>query len=259
MQPVLQGFIFAFGAIIGSFLNAVIFRLRTRESIAHGRSHCMRCRHALGVADLVPVLSWLMLRGRCRYCSEPISPQYVIVEAVTGLAFLVAALRTWGDAASFDAVGLATVLLHWAAIAALVIVFVYDLRYMLILRGVVLPAAVIAALANLWLGVPWTSVAIGVLVGGGFFLLQRVVSKGEWVGGGDVNLGWFMGALLGWPHVLVALFIAYVSGAAVGVALLAGKRAGWRSEIPFGTFLAAATFIAMLWGGDIVSWYLGFL
>jgi leader peptidase (prepilin peptidase)/N-methyltransferase len=259
MSPVLIAFIFAFGAIIGSFLNAVIFRLWTKESIAGGRSHCMACRHTLGPLDLVPIVSWLLLRGKCRYCEAAISRQYLAVEAVTGAAFVLAANATLGVESAGDAVQLSTLLLYWAAASVLIIVFVYDLKYMLILRSVTFPAAIIAALANLWLGMSWMSILGGVATGGGFFLLQRAVSRGTWVGGGDVNLGWFMGALLGWPMVAVALFMSYVMGAVVGVGLLAGKKAGMRTEVPFGTFLSVGTFVTLLWGKDILGWYLGLL
>ena len=260
MPPFLQAFIFAFGAVIGSFLNCVIWRLRTRESFLHGRSYCPKCRHALSAADLVPLLSYLLLRGKCRYCALRIDPSYFLIEAVTGLLFLLVALVSLpSGAAMIGAAAMAELILGWFLVAVLVIVFVFDLRYMLIPRSLTLPAAVLALAANLALGDDILMAAVGIAVGGGFFWLQRVLSRGKWVGGGDVNLGLLMGAALGFPSVLVALFFAYIIGALFGVAMMAARRKNMKSEIPFGTFLSASTIFTMLYGQAALNWYLGLL
>jgi prepilin signal peptidase PulO-like enzyme (type II secretory pathway) len=130
---------------------------------------------------------------------------------------------------------------------------------MLILRKVTLPATVVAVAANLALGVPLVSLAIGMLIGWGFFMAQILLSKGKWVGGGDAWLGLLMGAILGWPMVVVALFLAYISGALVGSVLLLLRRARMQSQLPFGTFLSAATIVALLVGDRILNWYLTLL
>ncbi len=251
---------FVFGTVIGSFLNAVLWRLRTGESVAHGRSYCTTCRHTLAAADLVPLLSYLLLRGKCRYCAAPIGSQYPMVELATGFLYVASAATVFfahGNVLGADA--LTTLLLYWYLMSVLVIVFVYDWRYMLILRAVTLPATGIAAVANLALGVPWISLVLGMLIGWGFFRLQIIVSRGRWVGGGDAWLGLLMGAALGWPMVVVALFIAYLTGAAVGSFMLLTRRASMQSQIPFGTFLAAATVITLLAGDGILTWYLNLL
>lgn len=257
MTPVVLAFIFVFGTIIGSFLNAVIWRLRTGETFLRGRSYCPVCRHVLGVMDLVPLLSYLVLLGRCRYCRKGISPRYPTIEAATGLLFLAFALQTgarYGDVFGWPAV--LELLRNWYFVSVLMIIFVYDLRYMLILRKVTAPAIALALAANLALGVAWQGLAIGCLIGWGFFMLQILVSKGRWVGGGDVWLGLLLGAMLGWPMVAIALFVAYVAGAVVGTLLLLCRKVGWKSQIPFGTFLAASSLVTLLAGDSLLAWYL---
>ena len=256
MSTIVQVFVFGFGTIIGSFLNAVIWRLRTKESFIVGRSYCPHCRHELAAADLVPMFSYLLLGGRCRYCRKPISPSYIAVETAVGALFLLAGLR-WigGPAASVAA--LPQVLLAWYLIAVMVVVFVFDLRYMMILPSVVLPAAAVAFAANLALGRSPLSLLLGVLIAAGFFYLQLTLSRGRWIGGGDVYLGVLLGAMLGWQLVLVALFLAYVSGAIAGIGLLAAKKKTMQSQLPFGTFLSAAAIVALLYGDKLILWYLG--
>lgn len=257
MPAHLQVFIFTFGAIVGSFLNAVIWRLRTNESFVGGRSYCPNCRHRLSPFDLVPILSYLLLRGRCRYCRMGICPSYLIVEAVTGLIFLLFAMQAFSGGIETDQ--LARLLLNWYVTAVMVIVFVYDQKYMLIPRSVTLPAVILAFFGNLALGTDVLHLIMGVLIGGGFFWLQRVLSKGRWVGGGDVHLGLAMGAALSFPLILVALFMAYVVGAVVSVGLLTLGNKAWKSEIPFGTFLSAACVVTLLYGSQILGWYLGLM
>lgn len=256
MDAIAQVFVFIFGTAIGSFTNAVIWRLRTGESFVLGRSYCPHCHHELSALDLIPTLSYLLLRGRCRYCRKGIHPQYLLMELAMGAIFLAFALKDL-PYMIVGAHSLMSLLLHWYIAAILVIVFVFDLRYMLILRSVTVPATVLAILGNFALGMSPLKIAAGCAIGGGFFWLQYVASKGRWIGGGDMYLGLLMGAVLGWPGILLALMIAYVSGAVIGVGLLATKKKSMQSQLPFGTFLAAATLIVMLWGDRILSWYLG--
>lgn len=257
MSPLLATFIFAFGASVGSFLNAAVYRLRVGESITTGRSHCPSCGHRLGFWDLVPALSWLMLRGHCRYCRKEISPQYLAVELAVGLIFVWSAMSVFASGADLNELAVARVLSFWYAGSILTVVFLYDLKYMLILPRLVVPAGVLMFAANLGLGQPWPGLVAAVALGAGFFGLQFVLSKGRWIGGGDIYLGGFMGAALGTSKLLVALFLAYVSGAVVGSVLIALKSKGWKSEIPFGTFLSGAALVSLLWGDRIVAWYAG--
>lgn len=178
-----------------------------------------------------------------------------MVELAVGILFTVFALKALGEPVLTDTV-LAGLLRDWYAVAVLTVVFVFDLRYMIIPRSVTLPATIILAVASVLLGTSPLQLAVGLVVGAGFFQLQHLVSRGKWIGGGDIHLGALMGALLGWPQILVALFLAYVTGAIVGVVMLAGKRVAWKGQMPFGTFLSAATVVTMLWGSSILEWYL---
>ncbi len=256
LTPLLTAFVFTFGAIIGSFLNALLWRLRTGESIVRGRSYCPCCHHSLAARDLVPIFSFLLLGGKCRYCRKGIHPSYVMVELAVGILFTLFARKAFAAGMTSTDVMLAGLLRDWYAAAVLTAVFVFDLRYMIIPRSVTFPASVILATAAVLLGASLTSVALGLLVGAGFFKVQHVASRGRWIGGGDIHLGALMGVLLGWPQILVALFLAYVTGAAAGVAMLAGKRVAWKGQLPFGTFLSAATVVTMLWGDRLLQWYL---
>ena len=237
----------AFGLAIGSFLNVLIFR--THEDVPlTGRSKCLKCEEPIEGRDLIPVLSYFLLRGRCRSCEEEISWQYPAVEAATGILFAFLA-ATMTDPALFLRGVIFTIFL--------IIIFVYDLRYHYILDRFTLPAMILAAILNIAsnaVSVP--SMLIGGAVIGGFFLIQHVVSKGKWVGGGDVRMGVVMGLMLGWQNGLVALFLAYALGAFVGIALILTRRLKMGSQVPFGTFLALGTFIALLWGQPILDWYL---
>lgn len=254
--------VFIFGLVIGSFLNVLIWRMHTGESAFRGRSHCPKCKHRLDFFDLFPVMSFIVQGGKCRYCREQISWQYPLVELATGILFSIAYLVS---GVSFTVLGgqFALLLTSWFVISIMIVIFVYDLKYYLILDKVIYPSIVIVSLArifggdiNLW----WRTALDAILaaaVGGGFFLLQYLVSKGKWIGGGDVKMGLLMGVILGLKGLLVALFFAYVIGAAVGVGLIAGHRKTMQSQIPFGTFLAGGTLIAMFWGEQILHWYLG--
>ncbi|TAK05567.1 prepilin peptidase [Patescibacteria group bacterium] len=250
------------GLVFGSVLTALISRQAKGERWATGRSHCPKCRHPLAVWDLVPVLSYLVLDGKCRYCRGVIGASYPLLELATAALFALAAVIRLGPAAfggveAFLAPDWVLPLLRdWAAIVVLVQIFLYDLWFGYILDQVTLPAIAVFLLWNLALGVPLPMLLIGAAVGGGFFLLQYVISGGKWIGGGDIRLGALMGVLLGWPLVLVALFIAYLSGGAVGAVLLASKRKTVGSQIPFGTFLSAATVVVLFWGRAMLDWYL---
>lgn len=239
-------FAFLFGLFLGSFLNVVIYRLWTHEQFLTGRSHCPHCHHALEARDLIPLVSFVALRGRCRYCRKPISWQYPLVELVTGCALAFAAM-VFGWSLAFFLVALVTLLL--------IVIFVFDVQHRLILDVVSVPFAVFAFLTGLAVGRSWLVLLIGAAAGGGFFLLQILISRGRWVGGGDAKFGVGMGLLLGWEQVLLALFLAYIVGALFASVLLLLRKANAHSAIPFGAFLAPATYVAMLWGAPLLHFY----
>src|SRR3989344_8461413 len=242
--------IFIFGLIVGSFLNVVLWRLYTNEPFLGGRSYCPKCKEEIAWYDNIPLLSFLLLGGKCRHCQNQISLQYPFVEAVTAIIFL-------GLFLSFGLTVEFFTLIIFSSF--LIIIFVYDLKYYLILDEVVIPAAIFAFLVNLSLGLSFWNLALAGLIGGGFFLIQFLISKGRWIGGGDIRLGGLMGLMLGWPQILTALILAYVSGAVVGVGLLLERKKQLSSRLPFGTFLSAATIAAMLCGENMLEWYLGII
>lgn len=238
---------FVFGAAIGSFCNVVIYRLRAGDSPLRGRSYCPHCKHQLSSNDLVPLFSYVILRGRCRYCKGSISAQYPLVELAMAIAAMALVLHF--------GIGLSTVL-GIALTAFLLVIFVYDLRYQLILDRVSVPAMAIALLFSWSLGRPLLSSLVGGILGAGFFLLQYLASRGKWIGGGDIRLGAVLGLAVGWPLIAVNLVLAYLSGALIAIALIVFRRRTWSSMVPFGTFLSLSGFVTILWGTAMLEWYL---
>lgn len=255
-------FIFIIGTFFGSFINALVYRLHHNLSFVLARSHCPKCQHTLTWHELIPVLSFLWQRGKCINCRQKISWQYPIVEILVGFLFVII-YQTHIIGPQFHLpnfpeivylVGL-FVFTVW-----LVIIFVYDFKYYLILDKITLPAMVLALgwqmIMNFSFG-HFLNILLAAMLGGGFFLLQFLVSKGKWIGGGDIRLGVLMGLLLGWPQVLVAMMLSYIIGAVVAIGMVLLKKKHWGEQIPFGTFLTIGTFIALLWGEIILKWYLG--
>lgn len=246
-------FIFIFGLIVGSFLNAVIFRLYSGESFLFGRSHCRRCKKELQAKDLVPLFSFIYLGGRCRYCKANISWQYPAVELSTAIIFVLFALK-------FQMIFGWVFALFLILTCFLIVIAVFDFNHYLILDKLLLPALILILFYNLHTG--WRVFGIGLLSGAGFagfFLLQYLVSKGKWIGLGDVKLGFVLGTLAGWPLSVLVLLLAYFSGAAAGLILVATGRRQLGSKLPFGVFLSLSAIIVMLGGEPIMAWYLKLL
>ncbi|MBI2475193.1 prepilin peptidase [Candidatus Uhrbacteria bacterium] len=242
--------VFVVGICVGSFLNVAIFRVNESRSVIKGRSKCRIFEEPISAKDLIPVLSFFILRGKCRKCKNVISWQYPIVEFVTGILFLIFFLKFGQE--------LFTLIRDWIFISFLIVIFVYDLKYMYILDRFTIPAMIVAIIFNLWLGaIPAESLITGAIVLGGFFYLQFVISNGAWVGGGDVRMGALMGLMLGLNQGLVALFLAYLLGAVIGVILLMMKRVKRKAPIAFGTFMAIGTAVIIFFGDAPLQWYLG--
>jgi prepilin signal peptidase PulO-like enzyme (type II secretory pathway) len=242
--------VFLFGLIIGSFLNALIYRLSVGQSVAAGRSYCPECKHVLAPRDLLPLISFMVLRARCRYCRKPISWQYPAVELATALAFLLTYMRFMSGAVDTLILGtdIFRIILFWVYSAFLVVIFVYDLKHYLILDVVIIPASIVAFIGGALLGYPIAQMLLAGFVAAGFFALQFFVSRGRWIGGGDIRLGFLMGLMLSWPLVVIALLLAYILGSIVGIGLIVFGKKQFGSQVPFGTFLTIATFIVLLYG-----------
>ncbi len=288
--------IFIFGSAVGSFLNVIICRLATGEGMVKNRSHCPKCGQVLRWYELIPIVSFFILRGRCRACREKISWQYPLVEAATGLLFVAVfqlvslSVYQFGDLGlgvlplGGDSTGLISGLTlkgglqigyYWFIISCLIIIFVYDLRHYIIPDKVLWPAIGAAIVYQLILAFDFASLRSGnnlfpelvegvktfypyllaALVAAAFFLFLVLITRGRGMGLGDVKLVFLMGLVLGWPSILLALFLAFCLGALVGVGLIILGRKTMKSQIPFGPFLILGTLAALFWGQQIIGFY----
>lgn len=246
-----------FGLIFGSAINAMVWRLYVGRSWTKGRSECPDCGHVLAAKDLVPVVSWLMLGGKCRYCRKPIK-DHPVVELVTALVLGVSGY-VLAPAVATEWVALA----FWTVLALMLIILaVYDARWLLLPDKVMWPLIGVAAVYTLTMAVLTRSpqVALGALeaavLAGGAFLGLVVVSKGRAMGGGDIKLAFAMGLILGLQATMVAMLVAFNVAAIVGIALIIRRKKGRRDQIPFGPYLVGGTVVAYLFGRSMVEWYL---
>jgi len=245
-------FVFIFGLIVGSFLNCLIYRLEQNKakSILKGKSFCPSCKHGLQWFDLIPLLSFFLLKGKCRYCHNAISFQYPAVELLTALTFLLLFFK--------EGIGLKGLIIFFAW-ACLIVIFVIDLKHYIIPDKVLIPFLGLVLVFK-FLNFESTrallfdfSFALSVAL---FFFLIWLFSRGKAMGFGDVKLVFPLVLLLGWPLGLVGLFIAFLSGSVVGLILMAFGKKKLKSQVPFGPFLIGGTFVAFLWGSPIWQWYL---
>ncbi len=267
--PVFGG-IFALGLIAGSFANCAIFRFGEGESALDGRSRCPKCRRKLAWYDLFPVISFFVLRGKCRYCQKPISWQYPAVELAVAVLFCAAAWRFYpavfaGHFSFFPFLELAA---WWIFLAAMAVVLAADWRWYLIPDGALIAglAAVLALRAgrlaqdSFLFGRPDFAALADPLSGaafaGGLFLAMFLASRGKWMGFGDVKLAFLMGFALGFWPVLLALFLANFFGAIMGLGMVLAKKKKMSSPIPFGPFLVAGLLISLFFAPAILDWYL---
>ena len=258
--------VFVLGSLFGSFLNCAIYRLHQGKSFLRGRSFCPHCKKTIDWRDNITLLGFVCLKGRCRYCLKGISWQYPLVELTTAVIFLITFLVRFSaldfNLLSFAYLDILIILRDWIFASFLLIIFIYDLKYYLILDKVSFPAMAVALILNLVISFSWSSLwsyLLAALICGGFFLIQFLVSRGKWIGGGDIRVGFLMGFMLGFPIVLVALFLAYIFGAIIGSCLLLTGKKKMQSQIPFGTFLSLATLIALLFGQSLLNHYLSIL
>jgi len=252
---ILYTIIFIFGLMVGSFLNAVIYRLKTGESILFERSHCPECGHVLSWHELIPLVSFVVQRGRCLGCRKSISLQYPLVEIATGGIFLLIFLASRGLTQGDNFINF----LYLGIIASfLIIIFVYDLKHYIIPDKIIYPAILVSSIWYLVFGMfPDLNAIYSAVGASAFFAIVFFASRGKWIGFGDVKLAFFMGLFLGWPNVAAALFLAFVLGGIMGMGLVAASKKTMQSQVPFGPFLVTGTFLALFWGGGIINWYLG--
>jgi len=241
-----------FGAMIGSFLNVFICRLPKEESIITPGSHCPQCSKPIRWYDNIPLVSFLLLRGKCRNCHRSISVQYPLVEGITALLSLLLFIR-FGPSLNY--------VIYFAFVAALVVITVIDLHHQIIPDMISLPGIGVGLLAS-WI-LPGTSVVkalLGLLLGGGsLFLVATVYEwlfKREGMGGGDVKLLAMIGAFLGWKAVILTILLSSLIGSIVGIAVILWKGRDFKYAIPFGPFLSLGAVIALFYGENLILWYL---
>ena len=235
------------GLIMGSFLSMLIPRLHNDEKgIFFGRSHCSRCKHILKWYELIPLFSYLIQGGKCRSCKKSIGVVYPLTELSTAITFgvLFAYTMYWPE-----------FIVYAILFSILIFIFVYDLRYQEIHDAVMLPGIFLAFAFSFLVGDPMSSL-IGAGIGIAFFGIQWLISRGRWIGSGDIRIGAFMGFMLGWELMILALIFGYIIGSVVGIGLLLSKKADRKSSLPLGPFLVLGTVVAFFWGQNLIEWYL---
>ena len=252
-----------FGLIIGSFLNVVVYRIREAESIL-GRSYCPHCKKGVRWYDNVPVLSFILLWGKCRDCKKKISWQYPLVEIGTGLIF---ALVGWKFFVLTQPASWLPTFYYLAIFSALVVIFVYDYLYLEIPEIVLWPSVGFAVAYNLvadWSAIDFPGGALGGASFSGnlaailvflFFFILSALSRERWMGMGDAYLVILLGLITGWPQILLALFLAFAIGAVCGIILIAFKKKKMKSQLPFGPFLILGMIVSLFWYAPMVDWY----
>ena len=264
------------GLALGSFVNALVWRLYTGEkakhnvqtikkdearslSIFHGRSMCVNCRHVLAWYDLIPVVSWLALGGKCRYCKKSISLQYPLIEVLMAFLTLISYIYWPIELSSF---------LQWSvlitriiALVPMVALVIYDLRWMEMPTNLIYVLDIISVVFVGLLAISqkdWSIVyssAIGALLIGGLFWLIYQISGGKWIGGGDVRFGFAMGVLLGWQKAVFGLALASYLGTALIIVLIFTRKYHKKMRLPFGPFLISALYLSMIFGQYAIDWY----
>jgi leader peptidase (prepilin peptidase)/N-methyltransferase len=241
-----------FGAIVGSFLNVCIHRVPKGESIVAPGSHCPHCKSPIKFYDNIPLVSYLLLGGKCRNCHGTISIQYPLVEGVTALSSFLLFVR-FGVSWNY--------FFYFAFVAALIVITVIDLFHQIIPDVISLPGIGVGLLAFLiFPGLPFLNSLIGMLLGGGSLFvvatLYQWLFKREGMGGGDVKLLAMIGAFLGWKAVIITILLSSLIGSITGVIVMVARGKDFKYAIPFGPFLSLGAVISLFYGQAIITWYL---
>lgn len=254
---------FILGLFAGSFVNCVVYRIENNKSFVKERSFCPKCGKTLNWIDLIPVLGFLILRGKCRYCNQKISIHYPIIEIIVGILFV---LFYFNIPPVFLISNIIEVALSLIIFTLLVIIFIYDFKHFIIPNIIVYPAIVFSLLRLFFLfplnSLFLKSISPYLLSGLGaalFFLSIFLISRGKWIGFGDVKLGLLMGLFLGFPNILLAFFLSFFFGGIIGVIMIILRLKEMKSEVPFAPFLIFGLFLSYFWGERIIDWYLRLL
>lgn len=254
-------FIFLFGSAVGSFLGVVVDRLPNGQSFFKGRSHCDNCKKTLGPLDLIPVFSFIFLNGKCRYCKKKLSIFYPSIEVITGLLFVLTFIYI---SSMYHVVSIKYVLdliFYLFIISSLISLFFIDLKYGLLPFSIVLPSTLITLLYIIlntrYLILGSLLAALGAFL---FFFSLFLVTRGKGMGFGDVVYVFFMGLILGFPKIVLGLYIAFVFGAIIALILILIKKKKLKGgTLPFGPFLIVGTIISMFWGNELINLTISFL
>ncbi|MDP3985539.1 MAG: prepilin peptidase [bacterium] len=239
-----------FGSAVGSFINVLSARTVAGQSLWMPRSFCDACAKPLWRRDLIPVVSFFLLKARCRFCNIKIAWQYPLVELVTALLFLAAYLKWWQDPGQM--------VMAWIVITAVIALFLTDIRAMVLPDQISIPAIVVLlGFDMIVLGKDPKTVLWALLIGGGFFFLQYLFSRGKWIGSGDIRFGLLMSAALGdWQRTVIAIFFSYILGALITLPLMFAKRVNLKTAVPLGVFLAVGTLAVLFFGDYLIQWFL---
>ncbi|MFO7888628.1 MAG: prepilin peptidase [Eubacteriales bacterium] len=245
MDLLIYVYIFIIGTLIGSFLNVCIYRLPEGKSVVSPPSSCSSCGHRLGFLDLVPILSYVFNRGRCRYCGAKYSIQYPLIELLNGILYLFVFYKygfTWIS------------VMHSITVSVLIVVFLIDLRYKIIPDSIIIFGLLYTTIISIiFIDINIMNKIYGFLFGFGLFLLIALVTNA--MGGGDIKLMGFLGLNFGLKGILFITVSSFVIGAVVSVGLLISKIATRKDFIPFGPFIALAAVIYIFWGEELVNIY----
>ncbi|WP_429079912.1 prepilin peptidase [Brassicibacter mesophilus] len=240
------------GVLIGSFLNVCIIRIPKKESIVYPPSHCTSCGAKLKSSDLIPIFSYMHYKGKCIYCQEKISIQYLITEILTGIIFLLSYIR-FGLSVEF--------VFYTMLFCILIIISGIDYSYQIIPDDLILLSFVLGItfklISYLFLGQAFSffNSFLGIVVGGGFLLFISIISNGG-MGGGDIKLMAVLGLWIGWKYTILALLLSFIFGGILSLVLLLLKIKSRGEMIPFGPFLALGFLVTVLYGKSIIIWYM---
>lgn len=282
--------LFILGSCVGSFLNVISDRLENGKSIIFGRSHCENCKNKLYVCDLIPIFSFLVLKGRCRYCKEKLSYVYLVSELLTGFIFVFTAfqLNLIKDISGFSILSYIYLIIVFCAY---IVILLSDFKFRLIPDKVVIPIIILIFGTLIFNGfftyfstynrlkvdplgiylikVGYMKNVMSPIITGTlyviassfiislFFWFLIVITKGRGMGFGDVKLGFLIGLFNAWPNNVLAIFLGFFSGALFSLILILFGKKGMKDTIAFGPFLILGSFVSFFWGSQIVKWYLG--
>lgn len=247
-ELILYFIIFIYGIVIGSFLNVCIFRIPKKADIARERSHCMSCGHQLGWYDLVPLFSWLFLKGRCRYCKSKISVQYPLIEFTNGIGYVLIFL--------IKGLSLESVLgsLLFSALLTLSIIDIRTREIPFLINIIIF----ILGSINLFLNISsWQEYVIGLFAVSGFLMILFLATSGRGIGGGDIKLMACAGLFLGWEKIIFALVAGCIAGSIIHIFLMIFLKKG--RELAFGPYLAFGIFLSFLYGEELINWYIAYI